>query len=113
MPINSWTINLILGIIMSVMVGGGIYVWKSSIEAKAVIEYKTQQIEKAFEQQRKAMEDTAAMLRESTEIVADLKNKTIEMNEKFKSLDVYLDTQPKDQKQSSEVLKRTFKELSQ
>jgi lipoprotein NlpI len=53
------------------------------------------------------------MLRESTEIVADLKNKTIEMNDKFKSLDVYLDTQPKDQKQSSEVLKRTFKELSQ
>jgi|688.fasta_scaffold15638_15 hypothetical protein len=113
MPINSWTINLVLGLIFSVMVGGGIYIWKSSIETKALFEYKSQQIEKMLEQQEKAMKDTAAMLRESTEIVADLKNKTIEMNDKFKSLDVYLDTQPKDQKQSSEVLKRTFKELSQ
>ena len=113
MPINSWTINLVLGLILSVMVGGGIYMWKQSIETQALVEYKTKQLEQVLQEQKKAMEDTTAILNESTKIVSDLKDKTIQMNDKVKSLESYLDNQPKDQKESSEVLKRTFKELSQ
>ncbi|NDB60626.1 hypothetical protein EB001_19590 [bacterium] len=112
MPINSWTINLVLGVVLSIIVGGGIYVWKESIATQALVEYKSQEYLKQLEEQKKAMEDTAAILKESTEIVADLKDKTIQMNEKVKNLESYLDTH-KDEKESSEVLKRTFKELSQ
>jgi predicted S18 family serine protease len=112
MPINNWTINLVLGLILSIMVGGGIYVWKQSISTQALIEYKSQEYLKQLEQQKKVMEDTTAILKESTDIVADLKEKTIQMNEKVKNLESYLSTH-KDDKESSEVLKRTFKELSQ
>jgi hypothetical protein len=110
--INSWTINLILGIIMSAIVGGGIYTWRESVANQALVEYKAQEYLKRLEEQKKAMEDTAAILKESTDIVSDLKNQTIQMNEKVKNLEVYLNNN-KDDKQSSEVLKRTFKELSQ
>lgn len=110
---NNWSINLILGVILSAMVGGGIYMWKQSVATEALIEYKTKQLEQALEQQKKSLEDTRAILKESADIIADLKDKSIRMNEKVKGLDVYLDNQPKEQKESSEVLKRTFRELSQ
>lgn len=112
MPINSWTINLALGILLSVIVGVGVYMWRESIATQALIEYKAKELEKTLEQQKKALEDTSHILKESTEIVSDLKDKTIKMNEKVKNLEVYLDNH-KDDKESSEVLKRTFKELSQ
>jgi septal ring factor EnvC (AmiA/AmiB activator) len=111
MPINSWTINLFGAIILSVMVGGGIYMWKQSVATEALIEYKTKQLEQALEQQKKALEDTRTILKESADIIADLKDKSIRINEKVKGLDVYLDNH-KDDKESSEVLKRTFRELS-
>jgi hypothetical protein len=113
MPINSWTINLFGAIILSVIVGGGIYMWKQSIATEALIEYKAKEMERLYEEQKKALEDTRSILKESADIIADLKDKSIKMNEKVKGLEVYLDNQPKDQKESSEVLKRTFRELSQ
>jgi hypothetical protein len=111
MPINNWTINLVLGVIFSAMVGGGIYMWKQSVATEALIEYKTKQLEQALEQQKKVLEDTKSILKDSADIIADLKDKSIRINEKVKGLDVYLDNH-KDGKESSEVLKRTFRELS-
>lgn len=110
--INSWTINLVLGLILSAIVGGGIYMWRETIATEALFEYKAQEYLKRLDEQKKAMEDTAAILHESIGIVNDLKNQQIETDKKLRDLDSYLSTN-KDDKQSSEVLKRTFKELSQ
>ena len=112
MPINSWTINLVLGIVMAVIAGGGIYIWKSSIEEATLAEARIVEMTKQLELQEEYIKDTEANLKESVEIIADLKDKASKLNERVKGLDVYLDTH-KDDKESSEVLKRTIKELSQ
>ena len=112
MPINSWTINLILGLVLSVMAGVGYYVWKNSVEEAAVAELKIQQLEVELKAQEKLVEDLTAINKEGNELIADLKNKEINLNQKLSDLEVYLKNN-KDTTQSSEVLKRTFKELAQ
>lgn len=112
MPVNSWTINIILAIVMAVIAGGGIYIWKNSIEDAALAEARVEALQKELELQEEVIKDTEANLKESAEIIADLKDKAAKINERVKGLDVYLDNH-KDDKESSEVLKRTIKELSQ
>lgn len=112
MPINSWTINLVLGLVLSIIVGGGYYVWKNSVEEAAVAQIKIQQLETELKAQQQLVEDLTAINKESNEIIADLKDKEVTLNERLAGLSEYLKTH-KDDKESSEVLKRTFKELSQ
>ena len=112
MPINSWTINLVLGIVMAVIAGGGIYIWKSSIEEAALAEAKIVELQKELTLQETYINDLTELNKESNKLIAEMKNKNTYLNETLKGLDVYLDTH-KDEKESSEVLKRTIKELSQ
>ena len=109
---NSWTINLIAGIILTVMFGGGYWLWKNSVEDAAVAQLKIQQLETELKAQQQLVEDLTAINKESNEIIADLKDKEVTLNERLAGLSEYLKTH-KDDKESSEVLKRTFKELSQ
>ena len=112
MPINSWTINLVLGIVMAVIAGGGIYIWKSSIEEAALAEAKIVELQKELTLQETYINDLTELNKESNKLIAEMKNKNAYLNETLKGLDVYLDTH-KDDKESSEVLKRTIKDLSQ
>lgn len=112
MPINSWTINLILGIVMAVIAGGGIYIWKSSIEEATLAQARVESLEKELALQEVVINDLTELNKESNKLIAELKDKTAYLNESLKGLDVYLDTH-KDEKESSEVLKRTIRELSQ
>ena len=112
MPINSWTINLALGIMLSIIVGGGYYVWKNNVQEAAVAELRIKELEKNLAEQEKLVEDLTAINKESNEIIADLKDKETTLNERLAGLSEYLKNH-KDDKESSEVLKRTFKELSQ
>ena len=112
MPINSWTINLILGIVMAVIAGGGIYIWKTSIEEATLAEAKIVELQKELALQETYINDLTELNKESNKLIAEMKNKNTYLNETLKGLDVYLDTH-KDDKESSEVLKRTIRELSQ
>ena len=112
MPINSWTINLVLGIVMAVIAGGGIYIWKSSIEEAALAEAKIVELQKELTLQETYINDLTELNKESNKLIAEMKNKNSYLNDTLKGLDVYLDTH-KDDKESSEVLKRTIRELSQ
>jgi hypothetical protein len=109
---NSWTINLIAGIILTVMLGGGYWLWKGSIEDAAIAQLKIEQLETELKAQQQLVEDLTAINKEGNELIADLKQKEINLNQKLSDLDVYLKNN-KDTKESSEVLKRTFKDLSQ
>ena len=109
---NSWSINLIATIILTVMLGGGYWLWKNSVEDAAVAQLKIQQLEVELKAQEKLVEDLTAIKKEGNEIIADLKNKEINLNQKLSDLEVYLKNN-KDTKESSEVLKRTLKDLSQ
>ena len=112
MPINSWTINLALGLVLSIIVGGGYYVWKTNVQEAAVAELRIQELQKELAAQEKLVEDLTAINKEGNELIADLKNKEINLNQKLSDLEVYLKNN-KDTTQSSEVLKRTFKDLAQ
>ena len=112
MPINSWTINLVLGIVIAVIAGGGIYIWKSSIEEATLAEARIVELQKELALQETYINDLTELNKESNKLIAEMKNKNSYLNETLKGLDVYLDTH-KDDKESSEVLKRTIKDLSQ
>ena len=112
MPINSWTINLVLGIVMAVIAGGGIYIWKSSIEEATLAEARIVELQKELALQETYINDLTELNKESNKLIAEMKDKNSYLNDTLKGLDVYLDTH-KDDKESSEVLKRTIRELSQ
>ena len=112
MPINSWTINIVLGIVMAIIAGGGIYIWKNSIEEATLAQARVESLEKELALQEAVIDDLTEVNKESNRLIAELKDKTVFLNERLKGLDVYLDTH-KDEKESSEVLKRTIRELSQ
>ena len=112
MPINSWTINLVLGIVIAVIAGGGIYMWKSSIEEATLAQARVEALEKELALQETYINDLTELNKESNKLIAEMKDKNVYLNESLKGLDVYLDTH-KDDKESSEVLKRTIRELSQ
>jgi uncharacterized coiled-coil protein SlyX len=112
MPINSWTINLVLGIVIAVIAGGGIYMWKSSIEEATLAEARIVELQKELALQETYINDLIELNKESNKLIAEMKDKNSYLNETLKGLDVYLDTH-KDDKESSEVLKRTIRELSQ
>ena len=112
MPINSWTINLVLGIVMAIIAGGGIYIWKSSIQEATLTQARVEALEKELVLQEKVIDDLTEINKESNKLISEMKDKTVFLNERLKGLDVYLDTH-KDKKESSEVLKRTIRELSQ
>ena len=112
MPINSWTINLVLGIVMAVIAGGGIYIWKSSIEEATLAEARIEALQKELALQETYINDLTELNKESNKLIAEMKDKNSYLNDTLKGLDVYLDTH-KDEKESSEVLKRTIRELSQ
>ena len=112
MPINSWTINLVLGIVIAVIAGGGIYIWKSSIQEATLAQARVEALEKELVLQEKVIDDLTEINKESNKLISEMKDKNSYLNETLKGLDVYLDTH-KDKKESSEVLKRTIRELSQ
>ena len=112
MPINSWTINLVLGIVIAVIAGGGIYMWRSSIEEATLAEARIEALQKELALQETYINDLTELNKESNKLIAEMKDKNSYLNDTLKGLDVYLDTH-KDEKESSVVLKRTIRELSQ
>lgn len=108
---NSWTINLISGIILTLLLGGGYWLWKGSIEEAAVAKLKIEQLETELKAQQQLVEDLTAINKEGNAIIADLKDKEIDLNQKLSELETYLKNHT-DAHESSEVLKRTFKDLA-
>ena len=97
---------------MAIIAGGGIYIWKSSIEEATLAEARIVELQKELALQETYINDLTELNKESNKLIAEMKDKNSYLNETLKGLDVYLDTH-KDEKESSEVLKRTIRELSQ
>ena len=112
MLFSSSTVNLLLSAIISAMLGMGYVYWKNSVEQAATDRLRVLQLEDQLRVQQKLVEDMKVINKKGNELLSDMKQKEVDLNNKLKNLEFYLDSQPKDQKQSSEVLKRTIKELS-
>jgi len=112
MSFNSTTINLILSALITAVLSGGYFFWKNSVEQEALNRVKVLQLEQQVKEQQEYIKDIEALNKDSNEIITNLKNKENDLNTKLRNLESYLDNN-KDDKESSEVLKRTFRELSQ
>ena len=64
MPINNWTINLVLGIVMAIIAGGGIYIWKNSIEEATLAQARVEALEKELALQEAVINDLTEINKE-------------------------------------------------
>jgi uncharacterized coiled-coil protein SlyX len=93
------------------MAGFGYYTWKHSIEDAALAQAKIEALENEIATQEKIIKDLEAINKEGNDLIADLKDKEIDLNQKLSELETYLKNHV-DPHESSEVLKRTFKDLA-
>ena len=95
------------------MMSVGYMYWKNSVEQAATDRLRVLQLEDQLRTQQKLIDDLKVINNKGNELLTGMRQKENDLNDKLKDVESYLDNQPKDQKQSSEVLKRTIKELSQ
>ena len=107
----------IIGIItLVVLLVGGYYYWKHTIKTEALLEWNKAQQEQVAKQQQKLIQDLTEINKTQKELTAELKARNEALEKKFNELDEYLNKDSTVRaykgKQSSDVLKRTFKELN-
>ena len=93
---------------------GAIYSWKQSIKREATLEFNNLQLQKTIDDQNKYIADLKAVEEQQKEILISLHSKNIELTGKLNFVNNYLSSEQanKDSRESSVVLKNTFKELA-
>lgn len=103
-------------IILIVLLVGGYYYWKHSVKTEALLEWNKKQQEQVAREQQELIKDLTEINNEQKKIFTELKARNDFLEKKFGELEDYLnrpDTVKKYKgKESSDVLKRTFKELN-
>lgn len=98
-----------------VLLTGGYFWWKHSVKQEALAEWNKSQIEQVQKEQRELIEDLTEVAKTQKALLQEMKNRNEILDKKFSEIDTYLDSNPVRQKyknsKSSDVLKRTFKEL--
>lgn len=107
----------IIGIvILVVLLVGGYYYWKSSVKAEALLEWNKQQQEIVRQEQQKLLQDLTEINKQQENILTEIKERNAALDKKFSELEQYLTKESTVReykgKHSSDVLKRTFKELN-
>ena len=107
----------VIGILLAILLlVGGYYYWKHTVKTEALSEWNKQQVEVVLKEQQKLTENLAAVTLNQTKILGELNAQRQVMDEKFKDLETYLNSQETKKtyegKKSTDVLKRTFKEIS-
>lgn len=107
----------IIGIvILIVLLTGGYYYWKHSIKTEALLEWNKAQQEIVAKEQQKLIQDLTEINKQQQNILDEIYKQNEALDKKFNDLDGYLnkDSTVKQYKGkgSSDVLKRTFKELN-
>lgn len=93
----------------------GIYLsWKSSIETQALMEFNANQMNQVIEEQKKFNDQLSQINQNQQQIIDDMKKKNDELDRRLGDLNGYLTSEQakRESRPSSEVLKRTFRQLS-
>ena len=93
----------------------GIYLsWKSSIETQALMEFNAKQMDQIIEDQKKFNDQLSQINQNQQQIIDDMKKKNDELDRRLGDLNGYLTSEQakRESRPSSEVLKRTFRQLS-
>lgn len=107
----------IIGIvILVVLLVGGYYYWKHSVKTEALLEWNKAQQEQVAKEQQKLIQDLSEINKEQKKLSAEIKARNDFLEKKFDEIESYLNrpdvVKQYKGKSSSDVLKRTFKELN-
>lgn len=106
----------IIGVaILLVLLVGGYYWWKHSVKAEALAEWNQKQIEQVQKEQRELIKDLTEVAENQKVLLDEMRRANEVLDNKFAELEGYLNSKQVATKykstSSSDVLKRTFKEL--
>ena len=106
----------IIGVaILLVLLVGGYYWWKHSVKAEALAEWNQKQIEQVQKEQRELIKDLTEVAENQKILLDEMKRANDALDTKFAALETHLNSKQVIAKykgtSSSEILKRTFKEL--
>lgn len=107
----------ILGIILVVgLLIAGYYWWVNSIKQEALQEWNRQQIETVRKENEKFIQKLSEVNKNQEKIITDLKSQNDALEKQFEELEKHLNSpviiEKYRTKPTSDVLKRTFKELN-
>lgn len=102
-------------VILIVLLTGGYYYWKHSVKQEALAEWNKAQVEQVQKEQQRLIQNLTVIDKNQALIMKELEHQNQLLDKKFQDLEEYLnkDSTIKEYKgkSSSDVLKRTFKEL--
>lgn len=108
--------EIIGGITLIVLLVGGYYYWKHTVKTEALLEWNKAQQEQVAKEQQKLIHDLTEIDKTQKQILGDLKDRNFYLEKKFEDLETYLNrpdtVKTYKGKGSSDVLRRTFKELN-
>lgn len=108
--------QIIGGVLLLGLLVGGYYYWKHSVKQEALVEWNKAQVEQVQKEQQKLIENLTVIDKNLAVIKKELEYTKKILDDKFKDVDEYLakDSTKNEYKNkpSSDVLKRTFKELN-
>ena len=108
--------QIIAAVVCVGLVVGGYYWWKHTVKAEALAEWNQKQVEIVQKEQQKLIQNLTVINENQIRIIDQLEAQNKILDQKFKDLSEYLDSSETTKKykgtSSSDVLKRTFKELN-
>ena len=107
----------IIGVVLLILtLVAGYYYWKHTVKAEALAEWNKAQVEQVQKEQQKLIENLTIINEKQQTILKELTTQRQALEKKFGDLEDYLNSgvaaKTYNGKASSDVLKRTFKELN-
>lgn len=109
---NKYVLYGALALIAITILTTAYFSWKNSIKQEALLEFNNKQLEEVIAEQKKTNENMKIIHDRSKELIDTMNKKNDELDQKFKNFQDFLsEEESKPSPESSEVLKRTIREL--
>ena len=110
---NKYAVYAVIALIVVAVATTYILMWKHSIRQQALLEFNNKQLEQVIKDQQKFMSDMKTINDNQRTIIDSMNKQNEEFSNQLKDLEGYLgsDVGNKDSEPSSEVLKKTIKQL--
>lgn len=110
---NKYIVYAIIAAIAIAILTTYVIMWKASIRQQALLEFNNKQLEQIIKDQQTFLKQMNEVNEKQKQILQDLTKKNDELNSKLTDIESYLNSEEstKDNRESSNVLKETFRQL--
>lgn len=111
--VNKIIIYIVGAVLAIAVVTGAYFYWKHSIKKQAQLEFDNKQLEQVVKDQKQTLDQLLKINKNQEDIIAGLNKQNDDLKNKLSDLDGYLnsDQARKDDRLSSNVLKKTIQDL--